>query len=341
MRGADARPVQFQRLAVVADDAVAAHPPADRGPAHLLESAGVTGLAHPQPQRGLLVRWHETAQQRRVRQPLLEQPHRRPRQGGALGGGAPFDVGQQDRRIPGPVDVSDLQVGDAVGDDAGVDAEQQPVGDHDFEVRKHRQRSLVEDSGDSSMAEDVDRHANCLSSLAAADRAECRQQPAEVLVRPRTRARMPPSGDGRQRMPMRGVGDIDLLSADRGQPLPFGLGVGRQRPPIRLNVEVPPRGQFQHPVAETAAGSCVTLHQGPSQRLQPVRARHPELRQLPAPQIGDAAGETLIGECSHHPVQPTHVVVDRASGIGTAVRVDQLHQPDGQIAHQPWGSAIP
>ena len=224
MRGADARPVQFQRLTVLADNAVATRPPADRGPAHLLESAGITGLAHPQPQRGLLVRWHETAQQRRVRQPLLEQPHRWPRQGGALGGCAPFDVGQQDRRIAGPVDVSDLQAGDAVGDDAGVDAEQQPVGDHDFEVRKHCQRSLVEDSGDSSMAEDIDRHVNCLSGLAAADRAECRQQPAEVLVRPRTRARMPTSGDGCQRMPMRGVGNIDLLSADRGQPMPFGLG---------------------------------------------------------------------------------------------------------------------
>jgi hypothetical protein len=98
--------------------------------------------------------------------------------------------------------------------------------------------------------------------------------------------------------------------------------------------EVPPCGQLQHSLSETAAGSCITFHQGPSQRLQPVRARHPELRQLPAPQIGDAAGETLIGECSHHPVQPTHVVVDRASGIGAAVRVDQLHQSNSQIAHQ-------
>ncbi|WP_239591646.1 hypothetical protein [Mycolicibacterium tusciae] len=270
-----------------------------------------------------------------MRQPLLEQPHRWPRQGGALGGGAAFDIGQQNSRIPGPVDVSDLQVGDTVRDDAGVDPEQQPVGDHDFEVREHRLRSLVEDSGDSSMAEDVDRHANRLSGLAAAERAVRRQQPAEVLVRPRARARMPPSGNGRQRMPMRGIGVIDLLSADRGKSLPFSLGVGRQRPPIRLNVEVPPGGQFHHAVADTAAGSRVTLHQGPSQRLQPVRARHPELRQLPAPQIGDAAGEPLIGERSHHPVQPTHVVADRASGIGTAVGVYQLHQTDGQIARQP------
>ena len=79
----------------------------------------------------------------------------------------------KDSRIPGPVDVSDLQVGDAVGDDSGVDPEHQPVGDHDFEVREHRQRSLVEDSCNSSMAEDVDRHADCLSGFAAADRAEC------------------------------------------------------------------------------------------------------------------------------------------------------------------------
>ena len=275
----------FNGSTVVADDAVAAHPPADRGPAHLLESAGVTGLAHPQPQRGSLVRWHEAAQQRRVRQPLLEQPHRRPRQGGALGGGAPFDVGQQDRRIPGPVDVSDLQVGDAVGDDAGVDAEQQPVGDHDFEVREHRQRSLVEDSGGSSMAEDVDRHANCLSGLAAADRAECRQQPAEVLVRPRTRARMPPSGDGRQRMPMRGVGDIDLLSADRGQPMPFGLGVGRQWPPIRLNVEVPPRGQFQH--SRRRDGRRIVRNPPPRTESAPPTSSGPPSRTAPTARAAD------------------------------------------------------
>src|SRR5271156_3148076 len=47
-----------------------------------------------------------------------------------FGRSAALDVGQQDRRVTGPVDIVGDQVIDPVGNDAGVDAEQQLVGDH-------------------------------------------------------------------------------------------------------------------------------------------------------------------------------------------------------------------
>ena len=114
-----------------------------------------------------------------------------------------------------------------------------------------------------------------------------------------------PSGIGARPRRAPAVGVVDLLVGRPRSP-PFGLGVGRQWPLIWLNVEVPSCGQFQHPLAETAAGSRIALHQGPSQRLQPVRARHPELRQLPAPQIWrmppaePCSGRELAPSCATH-----------------------------------------
>ncbi|MDQ0383209.1 hypothetical protein J2S54_000029 [Streptomyces sp. DSM 42143] len=70
-----------------------------------------------------LVRRDEAPQQRGVGQPLLQETHGPARQIQALGRGAALDVGEQDRGVSGPVDVLRDQVLDAVGDDAGVDAE--------------------------------------------------------------------------------------------------------------------------------------------------------------------------------------------------------------------------
>ena len=70
-------------------------------------------------------------------QPLFQEPDGPFRRGQRLPGGAPFDVGQQDRRVAGPVDVIDKEVIDPVGHDAGIGAEQKPVGDHDLKVREH------------------------------------------------------------------------------------------------------------------------------------------------------------------------------------------------------------
>ena len=144
----------FIGSAVVADDVVAEHPALDARPARPAETAEWPGWLSPNHSWSALRRRRSCAAApnapatARAAGPPAGQVH-------ALGGGAAFDVGQQDRGVAGPVDVVDDQVVDAVGDDAGVDAEQQPVGDHDVEVREHRLRSLVEDSSDSSMAEDV------------------------------------------------------------------------------------------------------------------------------------------------------------------------------------------
>jgi hypothetical protein len=75
-------------------------------------------------------------QQLRVRQPLLQEPHCLLREVHALACRPALDVREQDRRVPGPVNVAGHQVIDPVRHDPGMDAEQQPVGDHVAEMRE-------------------------------------------------------------------------------------------------------------------------------------------------------------------------------------------------------------
>src|ERR1035441_1782904 len=92
--------------------------------------------------------------------------------------GAALDVGQQDRGIPGPVDVGGDQVIYAVGDDAGVDAEQQPVGDYHVQRREQGRADFLE----TAPPADRPRRAACqLPDLLWPGRAGPGQQPGDVL----------------------------------------------------------------------------------------------------------------------------------------------------------------
>ena len=57
----------------------------------------------------------------------------------------------------------------------------------------------------------------------------------------------------RQRLPVGGIALVGQASADLGQPGPFSFRVGRQRPVVGLDVEVPASGQFQDSLTEDAA----------------------------------------------------------------------------------------
>ena len=184
VRGADPGPVDLQRQAVVAGHLRAGDPALDGDPPGcpaLRPDPGAAGLVQPQPQVAAMFRVSVAAQQRRVSEPLLEQPDRLAGQVQALGGGPALDIGQQDDGVPGPVDVAGHQVVDAVGDDAGVDAEQQPVGDHHVQAREQVAAGLQDPA---ALADHVVRAAQVLPECDDADGARPGQQPAQVILAP-------------------------------------------------------------------------------------------------------------------------------------------------------------
>jgi len=122
--GADPVPVDLQRCPVGGGHAVAVAPPADHVAVHRPgRYLRRTVPGDPQPQLPALAGRDAGAQQRRMRQPLFQQGHRASGQVQALGRSTALNVGEQDRAVPGPVDVAGDQVTDPVGDDAAVGAE--------------------------------------------------------------------------------------------------------------------------------------------------------------------------------------------------------------------------
>ena len=147
--GADPVPVDAQRLPLVVGQPMATGPFPQ---ARHVRLAGVPGASVPgrlpaQPQPAAQLRRRERAQQRRVLQPLLQQPHRRARQGQALGRGAALNVIEQDRAVAGPVQVAGAEPADPVRDDPGIAAEQQLVGDHRVRGREQRRVPLAHPPG--------------------------------------------------------------------------------------------------------------------------------------------------------------------------------------------------
>ncbi len=88
------------------------------------------GGLEPQPQPLAQLGRAVLTQQGGVLEPALQQPHGLLRQGQAFVRGAALEVFQQDGGLPGPLQILNAQVVDAVGHDPGVDAEQQLVGEH-------------------------------------------------------------------------------------------------------------------------------------------------------------------------------------------------------------------
>jgi hypothetical protein len=272
------------------------------------------------------------AQQRGVREPLFQQPNSTFGQGQGFGGGPSFDVGQQDCAVTGPIDVADGQVVDAVGHDAGIDAEQQQVGDDHAQVRK---QSGARVGNAAPLLHRVERALQVCRDAGCADRTQSCQQPGQVVAAPILQCRRHPSRGRGQAIAMRGVGVVNDHAADAGQPIPLGFGIGRQRCAVRRRGIGPTGDQLPHPRVEPRGDRVETRQHAADVVLPLERAGgHPILGQLSPPQIGRTAGEPSTRQVAGQLPDGRHGAVDRARRVDAAVRMDQLGQPGQQVAHQ-------
>lgn len=76
--------------------------------------------------------------------PLLQQPHRAAVEGEAFCRDAALEIAQENRAVPGPLHAVQVDTADAVGNDSGVDAEQQLVADHHLGVGEQRRADMVQ-----------------------------------------------------------------------------------------------------------------------------------------------------------------------------------------------------
>ena len=189
-------------------------------------------------------------------QPLLQKARRAPWQGEALGSGAALDVGQQDRRVPGPVDVIGEQVIDAVGDDPGVDAEKQPVGDHHVRDREQIPARIQEPA---AVAHHMLRAAQLLPEAGGGERTDADQQPPQIVRAPPALVRVPSAFGRGQCLLVPGERLVSDGPAGSCQPSPLGLAVGRELTVIALRVVRPARSELQDLRVELAAGRAETL----------------------------------------------------------------------------------
>ncbi|SCF58747.1 hypothetical protein GA0115280_102695 [Streptomyces sp. Cmuel-A718b] len=281
--------MDLQGAPVLAEDLVTHDPPLDgdarTGPGGHRE---VPRPAEGQPQTSLVIGCAEASQQGGVRQPLLQQAHGPARQVQALGCRAALDIGEQDRAVPGPVDVVGDQVVDAVGDDAGVDAEQQTVGDHGVVGGEEISAGLNEPAAlpDCRLGA-----ADLLAEAGGVHRAEPGQQPPYVFRLPAAGTWMLSLGSRGQGPPVSGVQLVGEVAADLGEALPLGLCIGRQLVTVGLEVVRPSRRKLHHAIGEDAADLCECLHHRPGARFSGAGAAQPELGELPPPDLGGAAGD--------------------------------------------------
>ena len=292
---------------------------------------GAAGLIQPEPQVAAVFRGGVAAQQGRVGEPLLEQPDRPAGQVQALGSGPALHIGQQDDGVPGPVDVADHQVVDAVRDDAGVDAEQQPVGDHRVQARE-QVAAGVQDTA--ALADHVVRAAQVLTERDDADGARPGQQPAQVIPAPAVLTGMAaPAGRGRGLL-VRG----ERLAGDRlagaGQAGPLGLGIRRQLMMVALGVEGPAGRELGHSGVQGAACGLEPEQHPAGACLLRAGGGHPVAGRLRSPQAGRVPGEPGGGQAAGHVPHGRRVVLHRAGRVDRAVRVDQLGQARQQVFRQ-------
>lgn len=116
----------------------ALHPPGD-----LIEGERFSGdavvagrISGPQPR--LRVRRGQASGERRVLEPLLQQPHGPPVESHALCGGTALEIIEQDGGITGPVQIAHAQRLDAVRDDPDIGAQQQAIRQRDVAVDEQR-----------------------------------------------------------------------------------------------------------------------------------------------------------------------------------------------------------
>ena len=222
-------------------------------------------------------------------QPPGQQPHRRPGQVQALGGGAALDIRQQHACITGPVDVVHPQGVDAVGHNAAEGAEQQPVGQH--YIRLGEQFRPGGGQAAPAVQHGPAGHSQIHPDLPAGHRPEPGQQPPHVVRRPPGVGGIGSPGRGGQRRGVRGERRAGQPTARGDQPRPLAVAAGRKRGGgLRLVVGTP--GQQLPDLRLQAPGRGVHAGQHlPGGGLPRVGGARPVLHQPGAGQSGGTTGE--------------------------------------------------
>ncbi len=293
--------------------------------------AVVAAAAAVQPQLPGQVRGGVAAGDGRVLQPLLQQPHRPPRQRHGLGRSPPFDIGQQHRRVTGPVDVADAQVSDPVRDNPAVTPQQQLIGQHDVGAREQ----FGQDRAGTATAVDVaGLPSEVLGDLHGTGGAALQHQPPQVVARPlAARGIVAPAG-GRHRPLMDGERLIDDPPAGGLQMHPLLLLIGHQRITPGSRREPTPAHQGGNPRAQGAAVVGETLQHPAGRPLALQPGLHPVLGQHRPGQRGGATGcLTRRHEPADVP-QPGQIHADRVRGVEFPVRPDQAGQTGQQVTGQ-------
>lgn len=287
-------------------------------------------LIEPDPQRRPQLLADDAAQWSRVLQPLLQQAHRLPREGQALRTRAALDVVEQDRGLTSPVDVGYPEVGDAVGDDAGVGAEQQHVGERDVGGREQRPGHPTE----VRLGHRVARHPGPPDHLRATERAVPQQQPGQVLIAQPAPAWIHAVLGRPQQDLLRGVRvrDDALAAVDQGGP--FSLGVGSERLVGGLRLQRPTVQMGTHLRVEMLGRGVISGQQNARVRLPKRANRHPVADQDGAGQVGRASGEAGRRQFPHHAAQRTDVIPRRRACPDPAQRMSQHRQALGEILSQ-------
>ena len=254
-----------------------------------------------------------------MRQPLLQQPGRPAWQRDRFGGGAAFDIPEQDGGVAGPVDVADIQIRDPVRDNAAIGPEQHPVGDHDCGAGEQ----LSEGGAGAAMPDDPRAaHAEMHGDLRGAQRAVPGQQPAQVAVIPAGLLRVTAAPRGLERPGVDGEGVIGDPLAGVLQPFPLLPVIGRQRITRRKPGETPPVHQGTDARAQGTGGIVVTGEHRPRGRLPYPAGLQPVLRQH-CPRERTRAAADPAGRHEHGDVpQPDQIRIDGPRRVHRPVRVD-------------------
>lgn len=329
--------VDPQRLARLIGELVAADP---RGACRCFElgrrpaAAPVRPVAQPQPLPQL--RRSEPPREGGVLQPLLQQPYRRPRQGQRLLAGAALDIVEEHGRVACPLHISQAEVVQAVGNDAGTDPEQQPVAERHRCRREQRGHRLRHPSRIVRGDLPVRSRADLLGRQAHRLRPVVQQRELDVLpCHPAHRQLLPPRRVP-QRPPVSGMGFAYGSLSCLGQRLPLPFRVGGQGLPLpaQPRVERPSVHHAPHVRRQDALQVIQAPQQRPVMRLVPVVRAHPVLGQHAPGQAARIPGEAQTVKAAQEVVHAGEAPFDRARGTQSAVRHHQIRQRPQQLLRQ-------
>ncbi len=335
---ADHVAVQANHLAIRIDHALIVDPLGQGGSVGATGPPGTSPVGargaglEPQPQPLAQFGRAVLAEQSGVLEPALQQPHCLLGQGQALVRGAALEVFQQDGGLPGPLQILDAQVVDAVGHDSGVDAEQQLVGEH--RLWPGEQSLSLAVHGTDPVSRLVARPADRCPQFGCRGGPVVEHLPADVLVCPTVRVRILTRLGCRSGCPVGRPGILDDSPAGIGQVLPGDLVIRIMRIVDGVPVVEAPADECSHVRGEYAGFRVQGRQQAAALRLTPVAGRPPQLREHRAGQTRHTALMAALGQRRDEPVDRALVLLQGAVRVALAVRVHQEDQAGQQLPGQ-------